>query len=221
MRPLIHSALMLLFAVACAHTKDEELTAAQHRNEAKVHTAQANAARSKYELEADDLRKVPRPIGDPAYEWNSRSYNPSAQHLDDADRQMRAASEHLRAARRLEAFEDAKCREIAPAERAACPLLASWVSKVTETQQGVLLELKPDIDAVDTHRRLDCHLAYATAQGFTRPSCPLFVKGMLISLVLDADKRSIAMTADDAKVAAEIRAQARRIFYVEPAVSTR
>jgi hypothetical protein len=83
-----------------------------------------------------------------------------------------------------------------------------------------VLYLKPEVDAVDTHRRLDCHLAYAQAEGFTRPSCPLFVKGMSIALEL-APVHAIDMFADEPKAAAEIQAQARRIFIGELPVSAR
>lgn len=194
------------------------MTAAEHRNEAALHTAKAQTEREKFD--PVDRRVITRAQGDVAPEWNARIYNPTQEHLDLADRELRSASEHLRAARRLEAFEDARCADIPPLERSACPLLASSVTRVTETKAGILLELKPAVDAVDTHRRLDCHLAYAITVGFDRPSCPLFVKGMVISLVLETGKRSIAMTSDDPKVAEEIRVQARRIF-LAPAVSVR
>src|SRR4051794_26213377 len=119
---------------------------------------------------------------------------------------MRAAADHLRAARRIEAFEDARCQDIAPAVRSACPLLASAVTKVTEMPRGVVLYLKPEVDAVDTHRRLDCHLAYAQSQGFERPSYSLFVKGMTLSLEL-APAHTLNLFADEPKVAEEIKAQ--------------
>ncbi len=208
---------LVLLCMACAHTREDEMTAAEHRNEAQIHTARAAEKRAKFD--PGERRAIGKPQGDA--EWSARVYNPTQEHLDDADRDMRAAAEHLRAARKLEAFEDARCADIPKEQRGACPLLASSVTRVTETPKGVLLELKASVDAVSTQRMLDCHLAYAYANGFDRPSCPLFVKGMTISLVLGNGGRWIAMTSEDAKVADEIREQARRVFLVEPSVSTR
>jgi len=201
----------VVFFTACAHTQAEEMTAVEHRNEAAIHEAQAQKLREN--APSAPLAALP--------EWNARVYDPGLQNLDAADREMKAAAEHLKAARALEAFEDARCSAIPKAERAACPLLASSVQRVTETRAGILLELRPGVDAVATQLRLDCHLAYAQAQGFDRPSCPLFVKGMTIALVIGNGARWISMTSEDAAVAEQIREQARRIFRFEPRVSAR
>lgn len=218
MRPLL-LAVFALWCSGCAHTRDDEMSAPEHRNEAAIHAARAGQQRGQFD--PGERRAIARPHGDPTQEWNARVYNPSREHLDAADREMRSAAEHLAAARRLEAFENARCAEVPRAERAACPLLASSVTRVSETQFGIMLELKPEVDAVATQLRLDCHLAYATAQGFDRPSCPLFVKGMTIALVFGDGRHFIAMSSDDPKAAEQIREQARRIFLMPPAVSQR
>lgn len=206
----------VLFALGCAHTKEPELTATEHRNEAAIHQAAAEAERAKFDpLDRRTLPERNESVGnDP---W-TRVYNPTASHLEAADREMKEAAGHLAAARQLEAFADRHCAEIPPEQRAACPLLASSVTVVRETKYGVMLELKPAADAVDIVHRLDCHLAWAVAKGFDRPSCPLFVKGMQVALVLGNGK-SISMSSDDPAVALELRAQARRIFTGEQPVS--
>ena len=118
----------------------------------------------------------------PERELGGAASEPRAANLTVADSEMRRAAEHLAAAKDLERFEDQACAQIPPAERAACPLLASQVERVRETPTGIELVLKAHVDGRDTHRRLDCHLAFARASGFAKPSCPLFVQGMSIRL---------------------------------------
>ncbi|MBK7859902.1 MAG: hypothetical protein IPJ65_15015 [Archangiaceae bacterium] len=190
--------LAVLACLSCVH-QARELSAADHRAEAAQHLARSRAERG-----------AATPAAGAA--GAAGGYAPAPQRVEAADREMRAAVEHLLAAQRLESFEDARCHAIAPAQRSACPLLASAVTRVLETPAGVLLELRDGVDAVDTFRRLDCHLAYAIAQGFDRPSCPLFVKGMEISLVMGSGPHAIRMTSEDGAVAEQLQQQARRIF---------
>lgn len=204
MRRVILSALFLL---GCAHTRPEELTADEHRAEADRHAARAKEEESQFR-EGQSVRFPSRtPFSEPGGEWVA--YNPTEHHLDRADRELRSAAQHLAAANRLETFEDAACKQIPRAERAACPLLASWVTQVQETREGLRLVLKGNVDGEDVNRRLNCHLAYAYASGFDRPSCPLFVKGMKIRL---AKEGLLEMTAEDPEVARKLRAEARRLF---------
>jgi hypothetical protein len=207
MRTLIIAAAL---AFSCTTTRPEEMTAVEHRNAASMHEQEAERQRSLYNPGL--TREVP--VRSPFVDSSERltgGYNPTAEHLLTADREMRSASDHLKAAKRLEQFEDARCKDIPPAVRSACPLLASSVEYVTEVPNGVVLYLKPEVDAVDTHRRLDCHLAYAQAEGFSRPSCPLFVKGVSLSLEL-SPRHAIDFFADDPAVAEQIKVQARSIF---------
>jgi hypothetical protein len=189
------------------------MTAAEHRNEAVLHQRAAEERRQ--EAAAANPRAVPSPVFNPGYEWNAYVYAPASQHMVAADREMQQAADHLRAARALENFEDKRCASIPKAERAACPLLASSVSEVAEVENGVRLLFKPSVDVVDTYRRLDCHLAYSMAQGFVRPSCPLFVKGMNVALSNDKQPAFIEMASKDGKVANELKEQARKIFRAE------
>jgi len=217
MRTLLLSAVA--FAVSCTTTRSEEMTAVEHRNEAQLLEQRAAQERAQYDPGATRSIPVRSPFVD-APDRFTGAYNPTAEHLYAADREMRAAADHLKAAKRLEAFEDARCMDIAPEARSACPLLASQVKRIAESERGIVLYLKNDVDAVDTHRRLDCHLAYAQAQGFMRPSCPLFVKGMQLSLELTPE-HAIRMYAQDPAVSEEIKTQARRIFLGQLSVSER
>ncbi len=79
--------------------------------------------------------------------------------------------------------------------------------------------LKADAEMKEaTFQRLRCHLAYAVATGFDRPSCPLFLKGTTLRRV---DDSGIAFDGDSEAVAIALRATARRVFVggVEPSAS--
>ena len=96
------------------------------------------------------------------------------------------------------------------------------MTQVRNTPAGLELALKPTVDAGDTYRRLSCHLAYAEAQGFLRPSCPLFVKGLSIEL---REPDVLVFTGATKEIAKQLQDEARRIFappaLPPPAVSTR
>jgi hypothetical protein len=196
-----------VFLIGCAHTSPEEMTIEEHRAEAMRHEARARDEQSKYK--AGDVVSFPArsPLNDPGAEW--QSYNPTEHHLDAADREMRAAATHIASAARLESFEDSACKLIPRAERSACPLLASAVTQVQEMPEGVRLVLKASVDAEDTNRRLNCHLAYAYASGFDQPSCPLFVKGMTIRV---AQPGVLELSGKAPDVARKIQTEARRLF---------
>lgn len=202
----MNRALIATVAVAlqlsCAH--DANLTADEHRAEADRHAREADRERAEA---AGGHTRTPAIRGQ-----TGADYDPAEAHLSAADSEMRRAAAHLAAAKELERFEDQACAAIAPAERAACPLLASSVARVRETRVGVELVLKPSVDAADTNRRLNCHLAYARANGFAKPSCPLFVAGMAIRL-LDGGVIEMSGPGD---VGVELQKQARRIFGAAP-----
>lgn len=203
--------LTTLLSMSCAHTRPDEMTAEEHRSEAARHHQVAHQEESKYQPGLTTRHPGGALSTELPPDWMT-PYNPTAEHLTAADAEMRRAASHLAAAKKLEEFEDAACREIPPASRAACPLLASSVSVVRNTPKGLVLVLKPHVDDTATHRQLNCHLAYAAANGFARPSCPLFVKGMALAL---KGNHEIEMTAENASVALELQIQARRIFLGE------
>jgi hypothetical protein len=184
----LRPAALVPLLLACAHPQsvlDDGLTLDEHRAQAQAHFAAAQ-----------------RETG---------AYEPGRETLDAADREMRQAAAHLLAARALESFENWRCANTPRPERTACPLLASAVTRVTELDDGISLTLRADVDAVQTFRRLDCHLAFAEAEGFARPSCPLFVKGMALALDMGEDHR-IVLSGTEPTVVVELKAQARRIF---------
>jgi hypothetical protein len=205
MRPIL---LSLLIVTACSHSKDEHLTAQEHRDLAELHQAKADAERAQFDPSQTSSTLIRSPFGDTP-DTAVTPYNPTAEHLAAADREMKRAAAHSKAAARLEAFEDVACQNVPREQRAACPLLASQVESVQNDPKGVLLRLKDSADADAIEKRLQCHLAYANATGFERPSCPLFVRGMTLKLIAP---KTIALRGETPQVVAALQYQARRIF---------
>jgi hypothetical protein len=206
-----------LVVTACSHGDDKHLTASEHRELAELHEARADAERAQFDpsqtretVTRSPFVDLPDSVGAP--------YNPTAEHLASADRELRRAAQHSRAAEKLEAFEAAACRAVPKEQRLACPLLASQVASVQNDQKGVQLVIKDGADAAQIEQRLQCHLAYAQTTGFDRPACPLFVQGLKIER---AGPNVIAFHGDTAEVARQLQQQARRIFVGEQPVSRR
>lgn len=209
--------LVALTLIACSHVRAKDETVAEHLNDAAMHEARAENELAQYEP-GDSVSR--RPAASVRMDLQGipddlQTYNPTEEHVLRADQELVERNEHLSAAHTLEKFEDTACRGLSAGERSSCPLLASSVARVVTTKQGFQLELKPSVNAEQTYRRLNCHLAYAVASGFEAPSCPLFVKGTSLS----ADAHSVTFSGDSTRVAEELRAQARRVFRGEVARS--
>lgn len=191
---------------ACAHT--DEMTADEHRAQAVHDQRLAEVEKSQYDPNAIARTPAPRgPEADIAPEL--REYNPTAAHLAEADRKMRESFGHLNAADKLERYEDVACANVSLAERTSCPLLAPHVASVEEGSRGVTLHLTQSAPAQRLASQLSCHLAFARANGFDRAPCPLFLKGVTITL---RGSQLIDIFASDAKTASELRLEARRMF---------
>src|SRR4051794_23864613 len=94
--------LAAVLAVSCSHTRPAEMTAEEHRAEAKVHQQAARNEAEQYHPGLDvRLPGARGPFADPGNTGVSSTYNPTASHLGAADREMRRAAEHLDAARKL------------------------------------------------------------------------------------------------------------------------
>lgn len=205
--------LAVFFVTACSHADDKRLTAVEHRELAAIHEAKAEVEQKQFDpLLTTELGRR-SPFGNLPDSVVSE-YNPTADHLVAADRELRRAAEHSKEAAKLEAFEDVTCQQLPKEQRAACPLLASQVALVQNDRRGVRLTIKQSADAVDIEKRLQCHLAYAKSIGFDRPTCPLFVKGMSIKNIAP---HVIALHGDSPEVSKTLQEQARRIFVGEGA----
>jgi hypothetical protein len=185
------------------------MTASEHRARAEEYTRMSLEEQSKFDAsqtQKDMASRSPFSVG---YENSIVPYNPTEMHLSNADQLMQLAARESEAARKLEEFENVACAAIPRAQRSACPLLASQVKEVRNTQDGVVLTLRDDADAVDTVRRLQCHLAYARVTGFDHPSCPLFTRGLSIEM---RGQHSVAFRGDSVDTIRRIQQQAWHVF---------
>ena len=193
--------------------KPDEMSAAQHRDEAARENEAARQHRKGYDPEATvsspfrpAAGAVPVPGGSnlspPAV------YNPTEVELWRADDHRAHARGHEKAAQALERFEAAACIGFPPVARAACPLLRR-VSRIDDIGGGVRVTFAPGapVHAVFAHMR--CHYAYARARAFEEVvSCPLYIRGVDIKRA--TDPLAIEITHPDGRRADELRVRARQ-----------
>jgi hypothetical protein len=134
--------------------------------------------------------------------------NPTQVHLTLAEQHRLHALAHERAAQQLARFEAAECRDVPPAERAACPLLAPVVA-IRDLRDGVRVELGPTVAVQRLIGDMRCHCAFARARGFSEEAaaCPLYVRGLQIEL--SRDGRAIELRGSTRELADEIRQRVR------------
>jgi hypothetical protein len=201
---------VLWVGVACEHPMESrQMSASEHRARAEEYTRMSLSERNKFDAsqtQKDMATRSPFGVG---YENSIQPYNPTEMHLSNADQLLQLAARESEAAKRLEDFENVACAAIPRAARAACPLLASQVKEIRNTQDGVLLTLRDDANAVDTVRRLQCHLAYARVTGFDHPSCPLFTRGLSIQM---QGLHGVAFRGDSVETTRRIQQQAWHVF---------
>jgi hypothetical protein len=227
-------AAMAAGLLACAHTRPEAMSATDHQAEALDHYGRARQHEARFDPGAQPaLPKPPAALGpttpmaaqgaDPSMAY--WVYNPTEHHLAEAARERAHAEEHARAAARLRQEEAKECAGVAPEARTACPLLAPYVAKVTETPRGVVLSMKPGAPGESIAQLMRCHLAFARLQGFQQAGvCALYVQG---SEVLSADGgATLELRGDGPATAADIRRKVReeigpRAVPARTAVTTR
>ncbi len=201
----VGAASLVILACACAHTEPGAMTVEEHRNAAAFETAQAQKEREVYEPIANREQHGPLASQLSSDLW---VHDAPEQHLAAADAHQRHAHEHLRAAQTLERFEDSACRGVSTAARAACPMFTASLDRVEGIEGGVRLVLKTSAPAEGILAQMRCHLAYAQAQGFSKPTCPLYLKGAVVT----AKSGAIDVVSPEAAVAARIRAEAQVMF---------
>jgi hypothetical protein len=160
------------------------LSAEEHRELARQEEARA-------ERESDKLREP----GKKGSLERQEMYERAEAHREHAE-------EHQRAAAALERFEAAECQAVPEPERAACPFLG--VEDTTTIDKGVRVTLHAGRDVNDVLARMQCHAAFARAQGYQgMEHCPIYHRGVQIRL--SPDGNAIDITSDDPNVAAEVQ----------------
>ena len=118
------------------------------------------------------------------------------------------AAAHAASVAELERFEDAACRGLSRAARAACPFVQPVVLKAIP--RGIRIQVQPD-DAAEIAARMRCHLAYAKARGFRHVTeCPLYLPSVEIELTEQRD--AIEVTSIDPEVAGELIVRATESY---------
>jgi hypothetical protein len=202
-----------LVVVGCGPSREvvrpDEMSAEAHRQEARK---ESEAVRDEVrQSESPHARRSPvlvgraNALGDVFY--GPDDYDPRTDHLLRAEELRGHAKQHEAAAKYLETFEQAECKEFPPATRAACPLLGPLVD-IADIPGGVRARFAESVrvDAVVAH--MHCHFAFAQSHGFeTAAGCPLYVRGIEIRRA--SDPRAVEILGRDANTTREIRRRAR------------
>lgn len=222
----------LLAACAAQGTRPDDMSAAEHRTEAKERAGQGEAHGARYDAEHRAHREVWHPdVGETGAGFFSREvYNPTAVHADHASEHRAHAEEHLAAARELEAFEVQECGMFPKETRAVCPLQGGVVAaedldvrprpaslrpKGVPTRlawrRGVRIAFVPgtNVEAVAAHMR--CHIAFARTrarQGMD--ACPLYLDSRSLDVRRGADAGTVELTTSDPALLGELRRRTRR-----------
>jgi hypothetical protein len=198
---------------ACASAdktvRPDDMSAAAHKEAAAKEHAAADADQRSYNPAATRVGGLgnPPPYEAGAVAYPETVYNPTEGYLRLAEKHRAHARQHEAAARDLERFEEAECRNFPPATRAACPLLSPTVA-IEDIPGGVRVKLVPGtrVDAVVAHMR--CHYAYARSHGFeTSAGCPLYIRGLVIKE--SDDRQSIELLASGEADEREVRLRSR------------
>lgn len=207
--------LALALAAACGScgpsrstVKPDEMSAAAHRREAARERMLAEEDYQRYQPTATAPMGGLAPHDGPRlYPLDVYRFNPTEKAIDDAERHLRHAREHERAAAELERYEAAECKELAPRLRAACPLLGP-VAAIDDLPDGVRIRYADATPVAPVLAQMRCHLAFARARAFADVGdCPLYMKGVIIAAAPDG--RAIDVRSDDAAVAREIQVRSR------------
>jgi len=188
--------------------RPDDMSVAAHRREAQKEAAAAQNERQ----QADSAQVTPTFVSAPSSDTQGYFILPDreqvrTERLSRAQQLSDHARQHEAAAAYLEHFEEAECKAVPAAARAACPFLGPAV-EVVDIPGGVELRLAKGarVDAILAQMR--CHFAYAQSRGFNDvPSCPLYMKG--IDIRAAATPLAIDVVSSDARVAREVRARSR------------
>jgi hypothetical protein len=193
--------VVLLVGCGGSHVRPDDLSAEGHRSAAAKEQAEAEAHRKLYDPQAYVTHSVSgrAAVATPA----DATYNPTAGHLEEAERLSAHARAHRDAAAALESFEAMECRGFQPKVRAACPV-AGPIARVEDIDHGVRLVLVDGAPVADVVAHMRCHFAFARTRGFEKmEGCPMYVKG--IAIMGSADGRAIEVTSRDDATVSELR----------------
>lgn len=235
-----------LVVIACATAtpgaNPHDMSAAAHEGEGETHGAVAEQHAGQYRPDAgvERLRCTPGagragPNGaaivmEPAC-WTSIE-NPTAGHLEEAEKHRRHAADHRAASAALREAEARACAGVAEADRdmspfehrediiALAPLVVPEANARALTPADRLLgaavtfRAVPGLTAEWLQRLVDCHLARNAALGHVlpeMPDCPLVPRGVEARVTSVGNGLAVEIRANQPAVAREVLARAQRL----------
>ena len=234
------------FVIACATAtpgaNPHDMSAAAHEGEGETHGALAQQHAGQYRPDAgvERLRCTPsggRPgpygsavLAEPIC-WTSVD-NPTAAHLDEAEKHRRHAADHRAASAALREAEARACGGVSEADRdmspfehredivrvapLALPEADARARTPAERLLGAVVKFRavPGLTAEWLQRIVDCHLARNAALGHVvpeMPDCPLVPRGVAARVLPAADGFAVEVRASDPAGAREALARAQRL----------
>ncbi len=184
--------------IACAShelVRADDMSAAQHRNEAQREHAAADQDTARAPGAA------PAPASDP------QAFDPNEGPRRRAEAAREHARQHESAAKFLEQFEAEECAGIPASSRAACPLLGP-LERIEDVPGGVRATFADKSRVRTAIAQMRCHYAYARARHFDENvGCPLYVKGIEVRPAIDP--RAVEIVARDEATTKLIRERSR------------
>lgn len=189
-------------------TEPDDMSAREHRAEAKQHSELAQSERAQFDSTAKANRVWPfefpvvRRIDADSSDLPARrhealpvEYNPTESHRAAAREHEQHVQQHRDAARELEGATAQACLGLPPVETERCPLYDSSVT-IELTNQRAVVRAESTEAVGQLARKMRCHLAVARETHYHgTASCPLFVPHLSLQYV--AGELSIVLTSDD------------------------
>lgn len=221
---------MTLTAFACASTpgaQPHDMSADHHEAAANEHDEMARAHATQYDPKAsvEHSRCTAGRADDTGVGCWTSVGNPTAAHLDEADKHHKMAMDHRAASQALRDAEGKMCVGISDADRDMSPFehredianvqaLNLPVSTTSNPGPGarltgavVTFRAVPGMTTQWLQRLVDCHLARNAALGHMvpeMPSCPLVPNGASAHVTATDTGFAVAIASDDAATAREI-----------------
>jgi hypothetical protein len=219
---------MVALALSCAPfrktpTNVYEMSAARHETEAAKEDQAAREEASKYVPETvSNGEGCMTRQGAPVPCW-SLLPNPTAWHLQEAERHRSHAEAHRLASQELHANENKACAGIVEADRDMSPLdHCADIERVEKLHENgavrgvvVFFHEVPGLSVTWLQHLIDCHLARMAEMGFEsdeRPACPLALRGVRATAWRSWGGIALRIEAPDAKTAAALVERAQAFF---------
>lgn len=217
--------------IACATTtpgaRPSDMTAAQHEEAAQAHEAEATQHTEQYDPKAQKKTTECENM-DLAPCWTSIS-NPTDQHLADAKKHRKMATDHRAAAQALGGAEAQACVGISADDRDMSPfnhreditgVQPAYVHRTGKNAGDDLVGATVTFRAVPgmttqwLQRAVDCHIARNNAVGNDMPEmpyCPLVPKGVTAKVTSTGNGFAVTIESQDPNTAKEVLRRAQSL----------